>query len=63
MEKEIKSNEIKCIRKIKGDFEELKNLIYLKPSITLILGPRNSGKTALGLNLLETSTIKNGREA
>jgi len=62
MERDIKVNEIKCIKKIKGDFEELKNLIYLKPSVTLIFGPRNSGKTALGLNLLETSAVKNGKE-
>jgi hypothetical protein len=48
---------------IRGDFEDLKELVYAKPSVILILGKKDSGKTGLGLNLLETSTAKTSKEA
>lgn len=43
----------------RGDFNDLKEVIYLKPSLCLVIGDKDSGKSALGLNLHETASAKN----
>jgi len=57
-----KAKELKAIYNIDGDFKEFKNLIYSNPCILVIIGKKNSGKTALGLNLFETIVAKSGKK-
>ncbi len=48
----------KILKKFKGNFDKFESLIYDKSSIGIILGARGTGKTALGLKLLENYYYK-----
>ena len=41
------------------DWKDLLDLIYIKPSVTVIIGGKGSGKTGLGTSLTETACAKN----
>ncbi len=50
------------IKKVKGNINKFENLIYKKSSIGIILGARGTGKSALGLKLLENYHYKTLKE-
>lgn len=56
-----KAKDLQVVKTIAGDFNEFKKLIYQVPSVLIIIGKKNSGKTALGTNLFETLIAKTGR--
>ncbi len=50
------------VKKVKGNINKFENLIYKKSSIGIILGARGTGKSALGLKLLENYHYKTLKE-